>query len=219
MFSDGNDCMNLWQCRFDRTVYGTSKYLRANLLRSYYANRAPFTINVLSKWLKEELFVDKPVGTNTDGRQVFHKQKVLKNFEALKVFINETLEKHDDVYFVTAKEAIEWVRHLDFIGNSVDRINLTQYLNESVINFDLVDLRGPNRLYDGKCAYLHQKQPDYNVSNADGLEHLIGNRMAYKITQQAFRSESLFINHVFTYMFFFLLIVYIGIVIYDKTSA
>ncbi len=194
-------------------------FLRANLLRSYYTNRAPITFNIQSKWLKEDTIVKKPVGLSPNGKVKFQNTKVFKNFEALKLFMNQTLQANDDIYFVTAKEAIEWVKRLDFIRNSVYQMNLTEYLNESVIDFDLADLRGPDGRYDGKCEFLHQKQPDYNDTNTDGLEHLSGNKMTFKIVQGALRSESLFINSIFTYLFIALVIIYLGIIIYDKTVA
>lgn len=72
------------------------RLLDNNLKRHYTTNRAPLTLNFHSAWLKDE-YLDN-----------------------LLVWIEDTLQKYPDVYFVTYTQTLEWIQNYPTISETRD---------------------------------------------------------------------------------------------------
>lgn len=83
----GGSCVLLEQCIFPDDPEEIFDFLTHNFERHYLTNRAPFVLNLNVNWV-------------TDDSKV----------TALDVFIDHVLEKYPDVWFVTMKQAVDWLR-------------------------------------------------------------------------------------------------------------
>ncbi|XP_014671026.1 PREDICTED: uncharacterized protein LOC106811818 [Priapulus caudatus] len=86
---DTNDtfCSNVDSCYFPNDKEEALTLLRSNFRRHYDSNRAPFVMSLRPRWFYEAYY----------------------NLEALQEFMDE-LQALDDVYFVTATQALNWIR-------------------------------------------------------------------------------------------------------------
>lgn len=220
--TEGNACLKIWEghCKFDNSAHGVARFLRSNFLRSYYSNRAPYVINLLNDWLQiqtEPDFMNKAPFRSV--KNVTKKQ--YKNLEGVIRFINETLKHNNDVYFVTANEAIRYMKQLPYLALHANKsLNLTQYLHDQILhsNSDDDDTKSCIKAkYDGLCKSLKFYEVDYNTT--DALVDIDPNEDAKldidKILIEL-QSEFLFLNSVIEYFIIFLAIFLIIIYIYDK---
>lgn len=86
-----------------RDFDGMLKLLRNNFNDHYNGNRAPLGLFFHARW-----FVDEG------------------NFPALQQFIEEVLANHSDVYFVTAYQALNWIRNPVPVSNKVPAFDCPQ---------------------------------------------------------------------------------------------
>ena len=112
--------MKIWEghCSFDRSADGIAKFMRHHFLRSYYNNKAPVVFHLNADWLKEFVITNRTeiipnVGfSKIETTRIRLEQKEYRNLNGLMKFINQTLESNKDVYFVTARKAIQWMQAL-----------------------------------------------------------------------------------------------------------
>ena len=83
---DGKGCPIVDSCGKPKTENEALGLLRSNFLRHYLHNRAPFSINLHSKWLENS-----------------------RNMAAMKTFLNQMVLL-GDVWIVKASQAIEWLQ-------------------------------------------------------------------------------------------------------------
>jgi hypothetical protein len=139
------------------------------------------------------------------------------NLEGLSQFINNTLMFHDDVYFVTGQETVEFMKSLPGVMSS-PKYNFTAKLHE-IISSDLYS-QGFSCLrqqFDGKCESLHQREPDYDTSKSISIEAESEREEQQKLKLlYDMQSESLFLNNITGYFIIFFMGCYISIKIYDR---
>lgn len=211
---DGNTCLKLWEghCKYEKTPNGIAKFLRTNFLNAFYKNRAPLVLNFLSDWLKQETIVKEKIfsGKSRLNRTYEIEHVTYNNLNGILQFINETLTYHDNVFFVTASEAIEWMQRLPYLLEPTS--NITQELMSLLNRQESCPLQTK---YDRECDFLKQKEPDYDRIK---LKILNSQNDFYidKETLADLQSESLFINNFIGILVITLLITYLAIVIYDK---
>ena len=70
--------MKFWEghCKIstDNSAHGIAKFLRQNFLRSYYNNRAPYVINLISDWLKVDILT-QDVHLTRSGKKINYTKK------------------------------------------------------------------------------------------------------------------------------------------------
>ena len=231
---EGNTCLKFWEghCKIttDNSAHGVSKFLRQNFLRSYYENRAPYVINLISDWLKFNIESKdtnrlNPVNKSRKKRAIANK-RFYRNLEGVLKFVNETLKHNRDVYFVSAYQALKWTQNLEYLSvNFQNYTNITEYLHKVILD-DVSDDYGeninfncPKVKYDGRCDYLKLKSLDYNNTGSDDSlvdedEETSGVKDLKTLLE--IQSEFLFLNDVVTYLGMILVASLIAIFIYDK---
>ena len=90
---NGKPCSMVDTCYGPHNKKEALKYLWSNFNRYFQSNRAPFRVNLHSKWFR-----------------------VKHNFEAMKEFI-EDLVRMDEVYIVSVYEAIQWIKNPTKLAN------------------------------------------------------------------------------------------------------
>lgn len=90
---------------------------------------------------------------------IIEKGKEYRNLDGLLKFINMTLENNKDVYFVTARQAIEYVKLMPMVERS--HLNLTKLVEEEVLGS--TNTLDSSTLYDGKCDLLNFEKPDFDI--------------------------------------------------------
>lgn len=230
-------CLKVWEswCDIDKSVRGISKFFRSHFLRAYYNNRAPVVLHLNAAWLKDYVEV-----TETDilpnfglgdlkKRKVTHQRKEYRNLDGLIRFMNITLENNKDVYFVTARQAIEWVKLMPTLERKY--VNLTKFIDERLFEStgDVDKLNTKKIKYDGSCDYLKQSKPDYTTDSLSKEDFFLDDTYGINQKEQKkpklnttilidLQSEVLFLNDVVIYMVIALAFACIGIIIYDQTS-
>jgi hypothetical protein len=202
----------------DNSANGIAKFFRQNFLRSYYNNRAPYVINLISDWLKVDI-VKQDTHLTRSGKKMNYTKKYYRNLDGVKKFINETLRNNKDVYFVTAYQALKWTQNLKYLeANYQNFTNITEYLHEFILsNDDNSDC--PKVNYNGECEYLKHKTLDYNKTiEMNDVDNEDDDRKEIKDlkTLLEIQSEFLFLNNVITYLSLILIASLIIIFIYDK---
>ncbi|CAF0719393.1 unnamed protein product [Brachionus calyciflorus] len=200
-------CLKLWEghCKFDKSINGVAKFFRHHFLRAYYNNRAPIVFHLYGDWLKEYQIVNQTeiipnVGyANKEKTKINIEKKEYRNLDGLIKFINDTLTHNKNVYFVTARQAIEWMKLLPRIQNE----NITNLLNE-----DLFENCNSGKMeYDGQCNVLKQYKPDYDTDESlilddedgDKLRDLLKIDHSKKSVLTDLQSEVLFVNSFVLY--------------------
>lgn len=218
--------MKLWEghCQFDRTTKGVAKFLRHHFLRAYYKNRAPVVLHFNSNWLREavktsitEVLPGMP--NNKESSKVKVEKNEYRNLYGVIKFINDTLRFNKDVYFVTAQQAIEWMKLMPRLKE--ERVDLTQLIKNEIFhgNWSESDFN-----FDGECPDLKQSKPDYDKDELLELDDNFGDELRKKLKFDRsstsilakLQSEILFLNN--TILFFLIAIVglLVVIIIYDK---
>ena len=188
--------------------------MRHHFLRAYYNNRAPVLLHLNADWLKEYVrttFVEMLPGVpNKESSKVTVEKKDYQNLNGVIKFINDTLNFNKDVYFVTAQQAIHWMKILPRLKeqNNVDFVSLIR--NE----FNLFqNINGGDQVFDGECKILNQRRPDYDFEESfelevDDLERKLKANHALKSDSMLakLQSEILFLNNQ---ILFFLLVLFI----------
>lgn len=182
-------------------------------------------IHLNGEWLKEYEVVNQTeiipnVGfLHPETSRVRLEKKKYTHLDGLIRFINITLAKNKDVYFVTARQAIEWVRLLNRLENND---TLQTLLGELFANqnctFDHDE-------YNGQCDKLKQTHLDYDQNESFNLDDHLGEALDKKLKIQPSRpdsfmsflqSEVLFVNRFVIYFLLFSLLTLIFIILYDK---
>lgn len=213
-------------CQFDKSVNGISKFLRHHFFRSYYRKRAPVMIQLDGEWLKQytvtkqtEIIPNVGSTSNNEKAKVDIEMKEYKNLDGVIKFINETLTFNKDVYFVTAQQAIEWMKLMPRLNNQTKALNLTKFLDE-----ELFSECNNGAKFDGSCDALKQLTPDYDEDQTIYLDDNFGELLKKKlrISRSAesvltnLQTEVLFVNKVVIYFIFILIILLIVIILHDR---
>ncbi len=225
-------CLKLWEghCKFDRTSNGVAKFLRHHFLRAYYKNRAPVILHFSSEWLKEfhlttrtEIIPD--IGyAKKEKTKITIEHKEYRNLDGLMKFINNTLNKNKDVYFVTASQAVEWMRNLPRIAQ--EKHDLKKFLEEELFENCPHDAHSFEKVvYNGECVALKQLRPDYDVEEGYELDDNFAEELSKKLRiihskknsiLTDLQSEVLFLNKpVIAIMIIFVIILFL-IIMKDK---
>lgn len=222
--NDESECVRIveGQCKIDKTVNGIARFFRQHFLRAYYQNRAPIVIHLNSDWLKEFVTIAETelipnIGfANIEKRKIIHERKEYRNLDGLIKFIEKTLENNKDVYFVTAQQAIDWVRMLPRVEED-KQLNLT-HLIEEIIG----DVHFKQDL-DGKCDFLSQTILDYDSTESLYMDDDSGNRLKKDFIDKlndtvlaGLQSEVLFVNPQVLYLMIGACLTIVLIVFYDK---
>lgn len=135
-------------------------------------------------------------------------------------FINNTLENNPDVYFVTAKQAIEWTKLLPTLKDP--ETNLTKTLEEKIL-FSTTSL-GDER-FDGNCDTLKPVLEQGKMSerlmlildDTYGLkkDDLKKPKMNATVLLDL-QSEVLFVNYMVIYFVIALMGVVVILIFYDR---
>jgi hypothetical protein len=180
-------------------------------------------LHVNADWLKEYVKstiveVMPNVGySNKAKAQVSVEKKEYKNLDGLMRFINITLSNNKDVYFVTAKKAIEWMGLLE-------RLEIDEDPEALVRNQLFDDCSIPNEVYDGKCPILKQSEPDFNQDDDIILDDSFGEELKKKLKishgkdslLMDLQSEVLFMNESVLYFVLSLALVLATIILKDQ---
>merc|ERR1719468_728550 len=101
--------------------------------------------------------------------------------------MNITLENNKDVYFVTARQAIEWIKLMPTLERK--HLNLTKFIDEQLFNADGNEFETNKRArFDGKCEFLKQSIPDFDISDL-GPDFILDD--TYGIKQKANQAPNL----------------------------
>ena len=225
LFKEDLKCLKLWEghCKYDKSINGVAKFFRHHFLRAYYNNRSPILFHLYGEWLKEFEIVNQTelmpdVGyANKEKTKITIEKKEYRNLDGLIKFMTDTLANNKNVYFVTARQAIEWMRLLPRIRSE----NITDLIkNELFENCDI----GKNMVYDGECAVLKQSKPDYDDemslilddSDGDELRKKLKIDRSKKSVLPDLQSEILFVNPFILYFMLGLGLLLLIIILKDK---
>ena len=132
-------CGKIWEdtCGYGLDELGT--FFRRQFLRAYYTNRAPLVFHLSARWLKmpinKKLFkmMPKQGRLNVEYVNVTYEQKDYPNLRGIMSFINKTIANNKDVYFVTAQQAVQWMRLLPRLED--DRpFNITELVHKELLD-------------------------------------------------------------------------------------
>ena len=219
-------CIKIWEghCKFEKSTRGVAKFMRHHFLRAYYNNRAPMLLHLNADWLKDyvrTLQVESLPGLpNKESSKITIEKKEYQNLNGVIKFINDTLSFNKDVYFVTAQQAIHWMKILPRLReqNSTDFISLFRKELHLVQNFNRED-----QDFNGECKILNQRKPDYDYEESFELEFddlsrklkadhaLKSNSVLAKL-----QSEILFLNNQIVFFLITLGLILIIIILNDK---
>ncbi len=220
--------MKLWEghCKYDKSANGIAKFLRHHFLRGYYNNRAPILLHFNADWLKEyekvtQIEVMPNVGySNKQKTKIQVEKKEYRNLDGVIRFINQTLENNKDVYFVTAKKAIEWMNMLPRLQFE----NVTELIQKELFATDCaVDPKFAE--YDGECPILGQSTPDFDKDETIILDDSFGEELKkkLKINERSsdsllidLQSEVLFVNDIVICFLLIMIIVLVLIILKDQ---
>jgi hypothetical protein len=197
-------------------------------LRAYYDNKAPVVIHLNADWLKEYVKVNRTelipnIGfSNKETTKVQLEKKEYRNLDGLIKFINITMESNRDVYFVTARKAIEWMRLMKRLDINTDNETVANAINEL---FDEQDCSKINDVYTGECSVLKQTKPDYDKEESFTLDDSLGEELKKKLKIEPnkrnslltlLQTEVLFVNQFVAYFLITIAVILILIIINDK---
>lgn len=148
------------------------------------------------------------------------KRKEYQNLNGVIRFINTTLTHNKDVYFVTAKKAIEWMGMLERLGQGV---NITELINNELFDDCTIDPKKREKPYDASCPILRQATPDFDKNDEDfsvDLDDSFGHELEKLLhlgkhgenIVEALQSETLFVNPGVLY-FVICLILILGLIL------
>ena len=173
-------------------------------------------------WLKEFVTITETefmpnVGfSNIEKRKINFIRKEYRNLEGLLKFIRRTQEYNMDVHFVSAQQAIEWMKILPRIENA--KTNLTAILEEILGE----EAATHKQNLDGKCDWLKQPTPDYDTQESLYLDDDSGNKLKNEHIDKlnntvlaGLQSEVLWIHHEILYFVIAITLSIIFIIIYD----
>lgn len=219
-------CLKLWEghCKYDKSINGVAKFFRHHFLRAYYNNRAPIVFHLNTDWLKEFEIVNSTEIIPNVGYSKIEKTRInlvkkeYRNLDGVIKFINDTLVNNKDVYFVTAKKAIEWMKILPRLHAE----NLTDLIKNDL--FDDCSIGADKLEFDGECSILKQVNPDYDERETLVLDDSHGEELMKKLKVDRskngvladLQSEVLFVNNMVIYFGLALAILLVVIVIQDK---
>lgn len=215
--------MKLWEghCNFEKSAFGVARFLRRHFLRAYYHNRAPIVFHFNAEWLKEFIITNTTeiipdVGySNKEKTKVLLEKKEYINLDGVIKFMTDTLENNKDVYFVTARQAIEWMKLLPRVKSE----NITELIKEL---FDDCEKYPQN--FDGQCPALKQVEPDYDTEQSLILDDSYGEELRKKLKIDRseknlltdLQSEVLFVNDFVLYFVLALAVILVFIIVQDR---
>jgi hypothetical protein len=133
--------------------------------------------------------------------------------------MNNTLQGNKEVYFVTARQLIDYVKLLPNLGRKV--MNLSQVLDEEILsktNSNLDDLETPT-VYNAKCDLLNDEpksESELELEDTYGMKEKV---LIHKLNETLLldlQSEVLFLNASIIYYVLGLGVIMIIIIIYDQ---
>jgi len=133
--------------------------------------------------------------------------------------MNNTLQQNKDVYFVTARQAIDYVKLLPVLGSKV--LNLTRYIDEEILattNSDPEEMDTTN-VYDARCDLLAEEGKSDAELELDDTYGVKDKQVVHKLNETVLldlQSEVLFVNAVVIYMVLGLGLLMLIIIIYDQ---
>lgn len=219
-------CIKIWEghCKFERSTRGVAKFMRHHFLRAYYNNRAPVVLHLNADWLKDFVKTTHveilPGVPNKESSRLHVEKRDYQNLNGVIKFINDTLTFNKDVYFVTAQQAIHWMKILPRLKeqNSTDFVNLIRDEFNLFQNFN-----GEDQHFDGECKILNQRRPDYDSDESFELEV---DDLARKLKADhalnsdsllaKLQSEILFLNNQILFFLLVLVIILLLIIFNDK---
>ena len=159
---------------------------------------------------------------------ITYEKKVYPNLNGLMSFINVTLANNKNVYFISAQQAIEWMRMLPRITTRWH--NLTELVEEELLGscrFNRTSFMSTKNVieteYDGKCDVLRLNKPDYNedetiyLDDNDDELHLSKEKLRVKDLINL-QSESLFVHGTTSYFIMALTAILILVLCIDKSN-
>lgn len=211
----------MWEghCKFEKSVNGIAKFLRRHFLRAYYNNRAPLVFHFSAKWLKEFKIVNETeimpnVGfANREKTRINFEKKEYTNLDGLIKFVNKILKNNKDVYFVTARQAIEWMRLLPRLKKENISDLLDNYMFENCPS---------DSIFDGKCPIMPKSDYDLDQglilddSDGDRLREMLKIDPVNKGILTDLQTEVLYVNSFVGYFILGMFITLILIIIKDK---
>lgn len=151
---------------------------------------------------------------NKEKTKINIEKKEYTNLDGLIKFVNATLDKNKDVYFVTARQAIEWMKLLP----RIQKENISDLMN----NYLFDDCEGKNPTFDGKCPIMPKSDYDTDESlilddsDGDKLRELLKINPIHKGILTDLQSEVLFVNSFVGYFIIGMAVTLILIIIKDK---
>ncbi len=133
--------------------------------------------------------------------------------------MNNTLQQNKDVYFVTARQAIDYVKLLPVLGSKV--LNLTRYIDEEILattNSDPEEMDTTN-VYDARCDLLAEEGKSDAELELDDTYGVKDKQVVHQLNETVLldlQSEVLFVNAVVIYMVLGLGLLMLIIIIYDQ---
>ncbi len=133
--------------------------------------------------------------------------------------MNNTLQQNKDVYFVTARQAIDYVKLLPVLGSTV--LNLTRYIDEEILattNSDPEEMEATN-VYDARCDLLAEEGKSDAELELDDTYGVKDKQVVHQLNETVLldlQSEVLIVNAVVIYMVLGLGLLMLIIIIYDQ---
>jgi hypothetical protein len=199
------NCLDIWNdyCRDLITTKNVTNMFRQHFLRSYYNNRAPNVFYLNADWLKRastETVVYRKFNLGLGFRNNYTTIHMKYNhLDGLLNFINTTTTENKNVYFVTARQAVEWIKMLPTLID--ERADLERFIRDHLFK-DVNQTRAID--LNGECHF----KGDYDVTKGlfldddQGVELSTGlnpqNVLSSKTILQ-FKSELLFVNDFVLY--------------------
>ena len=156
------------------------------------------------------------------------KGKEYRNLDGLIKFINTTLQNNKEVYFVTTRQAIEWIKLISTLSKKV--VNLKEFVDEELMRGSFSNDEENEAKFDGKCLTISPADSDssnlvdivtkedfrlddtYRVKPKD-----LKNPKLNKTVLIGLLSEVLFLNEVVVFLVIGLVILCLLIIVYDRT--
>lgn len=181
-------------------------------------------------WLKEFTITNTTeiipnVGySNVETTRIRLEKKEYRNLDGVIRFINRTLASNHDVYFVTARKAIEWMKILKRIEIDNGSEKVSSLLDE-LFESEECESRLPfSSIFNGECSILGQSKPDYKKEDLFKLDDSFGEDMRKKLKIDnrpnslltLLQTEVLFVNDFVMYFVVSLAAILLVVIIRDR---
>ncbi len=156
------------------------------------------------------------------------KGKEYRNLDGLIKFINTTLQNNKEVYFVTARQAIEWVKLIPTLSKKA--VNLKEFVDEELMRGPFSNDEESGAKFDGKCLTISPAdsdssnlvdivtKEDFRLDDTYGVKPKdLKNPKLNKTVLIGLQSEVLFLNEVVVFLVIGLAILCLLIIVYDRT--